>query len=272
MKLKKYLNPRNYIRRIWNYVPPSRKTHLRYSGYHKLAFRKMLYPLFQHTVTLMSDEGVRFLVTSDPVDERVLLHIHSKREEYFPPKIFGRLPPDPVVLDIGAHHGFYAVQALALYTNSRIICVEPAREGVELLRKHLEMNNCSHKARVVQAALAENTGEGTLLHCVRGSWGNSLYEDDAHVTGGETVPLLTLQQIIHHDKPEIVKCNAEGAEFTFVSQLIASDVRPLLVTIYVHDRFGDMNKLLRDMQEAGYLADAFGTAERPAYHFWLDAP
>lgn len=269
MKCNKYLIPGYYVRGLWNHVPMERKTPLRYAGYYKLAFRKLCAPVLRYPVSLQNDEGIRFYVSTDPIDEKILFRLANRREDYFPRQIFKNLPENPVVLDVGAHHGFYTVHALGLFRDAKVICVEPVQTAVEKIQENLKLNGWEHRARIVRAALAEKAGKGTLKYCTRGSWGHSLFEEEQQTIGHETVPLMTLEQILQGDRPHIVKCNAEGAEFALVSQLIDLQLFPLLVSIYVHDRFGDMDSLLRDMRTAGYTAERFGSEDHPAFHFWL---
>jgi NAD-dependent deacetylase len=75
---------------------------------------------------------------------------------------------------------------------------------------------------IVNAALAPTRGEGSLQHTSDGSWGYSLYEDAADATGSERVRLETLAEILGDDRPDVVKSNAEGAEFALIEQLAQS--------------------------------------------------
>ena len=129
---------------------------------------------------------------------------------------------DPlVVLDLGSHHGFYAVTALAMYPRATLIAVEPSDEGVARVRRNLELNGVSHRVRLVEAGLAAEAGTGTLLHTDEGSWGNSLFQEEGvQVLGREQVTLLTLAEILDGERPDVIKCNAEGAEFALIAQLV----------------------------------------------------
>ena len=97
----------------------------------------------------------------------------------------------------------------------------------------------------MSAALAPDAGTADLRHAKDGSWGYSLYEDAADAVGSERVKLATLPEILGADRPDIVKCNAEGAEFTLVRQLEDGADRPALMIVMVHPAFGDLDDLLR---------------------------
>ena len=238
-------------------------------GRRRLQLRKLLAPLFQRPVILTTTSGLRLRIGTDPVDELVAQHVLGpNRRDYFP-DWRGPLPARPCILDLGAHHGFYAVSALHEYPNSRIICVEPGAVARESLRTNLRINGFESRARIVDVALAAERGESALLHAPDGSWGYSLHEDPSTATGQETVRLATLGDILLDDRPDIVKCNAEGAEFSLFEQLEAGDVRPVFMVVMIHPQFGDMKRLLAQAERMGYDVVRIGTPDRPAFHLWL---
>jgi FkbM family methyltransferase len=239
-------------------------------GRRVLQARKLVAPFGQRPVTLTTRGGLRLRVTADPVDEQIAQHVLGpRRADYFPPWP-GELPRDACILDVGAHHGLYAAAALHEYPGSRIVCVEPSAVALPALRTNLELNGFTTRARVVNAALAREAGVGVLQHTRDGSWGFSLYEDPAASTGSEHVTLASLGDVLDGDRPTIVKCNAEGAEYSLLPQLDAAGLRPQLVVLMVHPEFGDMKALLGCATAMGYRIVEVGTSRRPAFQLWLD--
>ena len=236
-----------------------------------LQARKLTAPFWQRTVVLSTPSGLRLRVTADPVDEHIAQSILGPhRPEYFPPWR-GALPESPCILDIGAHHGLYAAAALHEYPGSRIICVEPSAEALGSLRANLESNGSLSRARIANVALAPEAGEGVLQHAPDGSWGYSLYEEAEAALGSENVALATLDEILAGDRPQILKCNAEGAEFSLIEQLARTDIRPTFMVVMVHPQFGDMAKLVSTAEGLGYEVTRLGTEHRPAFHMWRTA-
>jgi FkbM family methyltransferase len=137
-----------------------------------------------------------------------------------------------------------------------------------MLHDNLAINGFTNRARVVPAALAAQSGTGVLQHTADGSWGFSLHEDASQALGSEPVELTTLADALGPDRPDIVKCNAEGAEFTFLEQLAATALRPALMVVMVHPGFGDLAALLHQATALGYRVERFGTPERPAFQMW----
>ena len=233
-----------------------------------LQARKLVAPLLQLPVTLVAPDGLRLRVSADPVDEHIAQSILGpRREEYFPPWP-GPVPEGACILDIGGHHGLYAAAALAEYPGSRVICVEPSADALAPLRANLEINGFLARARIVNVALASQPGEGLLQHAPDGTWGYSLYEDAAVALGSENVELATLEAILDGEQPQILKCNAEGAEFSLFEQLERSGARPVFMVVMVHPQFGDMDAMVKTAESLGYDVTRLGTEHRPAFHMW----
>jgi FkbM family methyltransferase len=269
--------PTNFVRRsgqkLMNAVPETRKVKGLggAKGRRVLQARKLVAPMLPVPVRLTTNTGLKLRITTDPVDEQIAQHLlGSRRGDYFPDWP-GAMPESPCILDIGAHHGLYAAAALHVYPDSRIVCVEPSGAACAALRTNLALNDFAARARIVQAALAPTAGTADLLHTADGTWGYSLYEDADAATGAERVALVTLSEILGRDRPVIVKSNAEGAEYSLVEQLEATDVRPLLMIVMVHPDFGDMDDLLDRAKRMGYRVSSIGSDERPAFHMWHES-
>jgi FkbM family methyltransferase len=236
-----------------------------------LQARRLVAPLLQRPVTLSTRDGLKLRVSTDPVDEQIAQHVLGpQRTQYFPAWPHGA-PHAPCILDVGAHHGLYAAAALHEYPGSRIVCVEPSAEARPMLHANLDLNGFGGRARIVSSALAPAAGEAVLQHAADGSWGYSLYEDAESSTGSEVVELKPLEEILAGASPEIVKCNAEGAEYSLIEQLARTDVRPLLMIVMVHPQFGDMAQLIARAESMGYRIESVGWDARPAFQMWLTA-
>ncbi len=264
-------NPlRDAARRLARLVPDDRRVKGLggAKGRRRLQLRKLGVPLFGRPVILTARDGLRLRVGTDPVDELIAQHVLGpRRTDYFPPWPDGP-PKHACILDIGAHHGLFAAAALHAYPDSRIICVEPSVAALDAVRANLELNGFAGRARIVNAGLAAQVGEGALRHSSEGSWGASLFEEDVPITHVEPVALETLDAILEGERPDIIKCNAEGAEFTLFDQIQVTTIRPAFMVVMVHPDFGDMDRLVEQGRTMGYDVTRIGTPERPAFHMW----
>ena len=95
-----------------------------------------------------------------------------------------------------------------------------------------------------------------------------LVKADVIAIGYETVRLATLDEILGSDRPDIIKCNAEGAEFSLIEQLSRTDIRPAFMLLMVHPEFGDENLLVEQARAMGYRRIDIGTPHRPAIQLW----
>ncbi len=77
----------------------------------------------------------------------------------------GRLPPDAVFVDVGAHIGTHTIYALRTGRFARAIAFEPAPRNLRLLAMNLEVNGLTQAAVVVPKAAGAAPGTAVLhLH------------------------------------------------------------------------------------------------------------
>lgn len=77
----------------------------------------------------------------------------------------GRLPPDAVFVDIGAHIGTHTIYALRTGRFARAVAFEPEPRNAGLLARNLEANGLTHAAVIVPKAAGATVGSAVLhLH------------------------------------------------------------------------------------------------------------
>lgn len=132
-------------------------------------------------------------------------------------RCYGALPTAegaPVVVDIGAHVGVYAVWAATQPCRPRVIAVEPAPRALDFLRENVRINRLDN-VTIVAAACGSGEGERPL-HLARAEMMNSLYERDGTDGPSVAVPLVSLDRILRDsgvDRCDLLKVDCEGAEF-----------------------------------------------------------
>ncbi len=215
--------------------------------------RDLLRPVAAIAVTVRTRAGAGYQLADDPIDDRVLLHVAGPegRSLYFPK---GVAPGEgDLILDIGAHAGIYAVEALRRYPRSHLIAVEPNPISCARMRVNLGLNALDARVQVVQAAIGPRDGTGWLTPEAGGSWGDRGRSEPLREDPGlREIPLRTMQRVLAGERPALIKCNAEGAEFEVFPQLFAAGVRPRFVILMVHGREGSSRDLLDLFRKTGY--------------------
>jgi FkbM family methyltransferase len=189
-------------------------------------------------------------IGADPLDEDIADSVTRRhRAVYFPPE-FAALSPR-LVVDVGAHHGFYTLGALFEYPGSQVIALEPTAAAVQVLRRNVEINGCIQRVRIEQQAIG--TGhEAMRLHLdATGSWGHSLIHVD-HEDGTELVRQTPLVEVLDGRVPDVIKCNAEGGEAALVDGLAELGHLPPALVLMIHPQLIDAPTLWAKTRSLGY--------------------
>jgi FkbM family methyltransferase len=226
--------------------------------------RQLLMPVWPLPLTVATRQGTKIHLRDDRIDDLVLLSVAARSTAlYFPAEALSeRSESKGVILDVGAHHGIYAVEALRRYPHCTVVAVEPDPESCRRMAANIQLNDLDARVRIVNAGVSRVPGRGQLEPDVSGSWGTQVREVSSEAR--ETIPLLPLSDILRGESPVIVKCNAEGAEFALVPQLIELGLRPALIVLMVHPSFGSAAALVRDLEGAGY--DVRDADDPPKHH------
>ena len=67
---------------------------------------------------------------------------------------------EAIFVDVGAYVGGYSIRACK--SNARVIAIEADPTNCEILRKNLELNQCLHKAHIVNIAVSDRAGAAPL--------------------------------------------------------------------------------------------------------------
>ncbi len=115
-----------------------------------------------------------------------------------------------VVFDIGANVGFYTVLASRLVGESgKVVAFEPVDTIFEILKSHVELNNCSN-VRLEKLACSETSGTKTFF------LGPNTAMGSLHAVGGKeiTVTTTSIDEFVAREnvRPNFLKIDVEGAE------------------------------------------------------------
>ena len=122
--------------------------------------------------------GSRWVARNDACGRMILRGRFENIESQFVEQF---LKPGMIVLDIGAHHGYYSLLASQrVGPLGRVIAFEPSPRERHNLLQHLQMNSCTN-VRVEEMALGETEGRADF-HIVKGkeTGCNSLRPPEVH--------------------------------------------------------------------------------------------
>lgn len=130
-----------------------------------------------------------------------------------------------VFVDVGAHIGTVTASVLLDNPTARAICVEPVAENVEMLRRNMEVNGLTHRARIVHAAV----GPGEDAAITFDYQGEEYIRTNRYVAGiarfattgrTVTVPTVSLASLLEIAGGEIdaMKLDCEGCEWHLLTE------------------------------------------------------
>lgn len=157
-------------------------------------------------------EGALALDKKDPiVSGAITLGVY----EWFETRVFRKtLKPGMVVVDVGAHIGYYTlIAARRVAPGGKVFAFEPEAENFALLERTLALNHFPHVA-CHDVALADVSGRGSLFLSPENSGDHRLY-DPGDGRARQDVRLTTLDRFAREESLErvdLVKMDIQGAE------------------------------------------------------------
>jgi FkbM family methyltransferase len=163
-----------------------------------------------------------------------------------------------VVLDIGANAGFYTLLA-ARFTapNGHVFAFEPLPANLEVLRRHMTLNQVTH-VQIMPIALADQNGETFFRTAMNNSMGHLTSDGDLRVTVRSLDALLAEGTI---PLPNVLKVDVEGAELRVLQgakQLLSQAHPTIILATHGSQVRADCLQLLK---EQGYQVRPLSPAE-----------
>lgn len=181
--------------------------------------------------------GIWWIARPDGIGDQLLLGSFEVNERQFVERF---LAPGMVVLDVGAHAGYYTILASKIVGRSGcVFAFEPSARERGRLRWHLWLNRCSN-VRVEPVALADHAGTGELFVFDRTTGCNTLRAADSRSAVRVTVPIKTIDEFFAagtFTAVDMVKMDIEGAELAALrgAERTFREARPALLC-EVHDK------------------------------------
>ncbi len=199
------------------------------------------------SVVLELRRGPRYLVRAKSTDLSVLNEMFLMNP--YLGSGYVSLPPNGVVVDVGANMGDFAMQAAAICSHGLVIAVEPMSKDVRQIELNRLLNGFDH---VRIAHLALGNCEGQIEIHSQGAQSSAFWGEGAT----ERVRLTTLGKLMSEmsiDHVDVLKMDCEGAEWQILPA--AEDVLPRIRQICMEFHCAEgwtQEKLAGWLRERGY--------------------
>jgi FkbM family methyltransferase len=145
--------------------------------------------------------------------------------------VFNVACKDCVVLDLGAHKGYFGAWALD-HGASLVISCEPESSNYDVLERTQSEHGRSEDWEVMRIAVGAKAGEVSLFLSPE-SWAHSIYEDMIDAVSVERVQMVTLASLLERaaekrpGRSVIVKANVEGSAGPILMAATAEALAPV---------------------------------------------
>jgi len=178
--------------------------------------------------------GVWWLAENDFCGVAIILGGFENAEVEF---VGGFLRPGVIVVDIGAHHGFYTlIASKKVGPDGRVLAFEPSGRERKKLVRHLRLNQCTN-VKIWDCALgrAEGTADLFVVACTETGCNSLRPPNTSHPTTSVPVKVETLDKCLSREGVEhvdFIKMDVEGAEIEVLNgatRLLDRRPRPVLM-------------------------------------------
>lgn len=162
--------------------------------------------------TLQTRDGLQFRVRLNRYDARILREIFLDR----PYTRHVKLPPEPVIVDIGGYIGDFSVFA-AKRLNASVVVYEPTAENFDLLVENIRLNGFEDTITAVNKAVGVEGSVAINVQVDRGEvHASSYWYDDAEQRTIASVNLETLLNDHNITNVDLLKIDCEGGEYDII--------------------------------------------------------
>jgi len=145
--------------------------------------------------------------------EIFFLKMYTRTNDFF-------IKQDDIIIDIGAHVGFFTIYASKKAYKGKVFSFEPASTSFNLLQKNVKMNKLSNVITQNYAVL-KKSGNATLFVDKSDELANNVFKKDPSLIK-EDVTVISLQDIFSKyqiKKVDLLKLDCEGAEYEIILNL-----------------------------------------------------
>lgn len=161
-----------------------------------------------------------------------------------------------IIIDAGAHTGFFTMYARALNKTVKIIAIEPEKANIEALEKHLKTNSITN-VKIIKKALASRT-EKRDFFISKDSHNHSF----SYVRGSTPIEVDTIDvpDLLKQEKIakiSLLKMDIEGAEEEIIRSLAKDDYVKVEAIIMEYHNPKTIKKLESILRENRFKVQLF---------------
>lgn len=221
-----------------------------------------------HDLQLMLPGGPVYIGRDTSYIDTLVLH-YIWNEHVFSTNCLNR-----VVIDLGAHKGYFGAWALQHDALSVISC-EPQSDNFRMLERTRGDNTRASDWELMRIAVGASAGTVSLFVSPE-SWAHSIYEEMVDAVSVETVEMVPLATLLADagkkwpQNPIVIKVNAEGAAGPILLATTAAQLEPVVEVLFDNEVGSpyDLEELLQHLAAAGLdeqscLGDKLWRVQRP---------
>jgi FkbM family methyltransferase len=153
-----------------------------------------------------------------------------------------------VIIDIGAHVGYFTLYASNIAKEGKIYSFEPTNQTYQILEENVILNKLKN-VKTTNCGVSDQVGTAILYIDDENSIGNSMFISNNKKI--EKIKVTNINKIIgdnHIDKINLLKLDCEGAEFSILMKLSNREIEKIeKISVEVHLDLSETN--LKDLED-----------------------
>jgi len=161
-----------------------------------------------------------------------------------------------IVVDIGAHVGYFTLFAAKRASEGKVIAFEPSNNSFSLLEKNIKINNYKNVI-LEEIAIAKIKGKQILYLDKENEISNTIYKQKESLSKKE-INTITLQDIFEKhrlEKIDFLKMDCEGAEYEIIMNAPSSILNKIQkISTEIHEEMVPYTKevMIESLKKHGF--------------------
>jgi FkbM family methyltransferase len=206
--------------------------------------------VYKKPISLKLKNGGQFFI-----NDFMSLYIYNEifiEHCYDYPSIPGK---NPVIIDIGANTGLFALRMKQLYPAATLYCYEPFPSNFAQLSENIEASNLND-VTIVPKGVGGNSRTEHLYINNKNLGGHSLFASEAHSNDSVEIAISGIEEVLNYtgnESVDLIKMDCEGAEYEILKAITPEMVKRIKVIIFEStESVYDINELTDYLTAIGF--------------------